>query len=231
MSELDKVSEILESLHEHIDEQKQLLDEENEKLLAKGKMNFEKALANEQLAIPKRRNTSSNVSLRQTLKKVTYSVRRTVGNMRPGKLLDRARRAQPKRIAGEVVHGHSSIVGAMGWMFCVSFLLTLVLGWIPFVGPFIGPIIGGYLGGRRAGSIPRALLAALLPALLLSLFIIGLGVLAASYADQPVIGAIAVFIAGALSVILIIHNLLLFVAALVGGLVRKLEGSSSEESG
>lgn len=225
MSQPDKVSEILESLHEHVDEQKRLLDEENEKLLAKGKINFEKALANEQLAFSLRRNKSPNVSLKQTLKTITYSIGRTVGNMRPGKLLDRARRAQPKRIAGEVVHGHSSIVGAMGWMFCVSFLLTLLLGWVPFVGPFIGPIIGGYLGGRRAGSVSRALLAAFLPALLLSLFIIGLGMLAASFADRPVIGAIAVFIAGALSVILIIHNLLLFVAAFAGGLLRKLEGS------
>ena len=144
--------------------------------------------------------------------------------MRPSKLLDKARRSHPKQRVDQVLHGRSSIIGAMCWMFGLSFLVTLVLGWVPIVGPFIGPVIGGYLGGRRAGSVPRSLLAALLPALLLSLFIIGLGALAASLADRPIIGAVGVVIAGALGVILLIHNLLLFLAAFVGGLVRQLEG-------
>ena len=122
------------------------------------------------------------------------------------------------------LHGRSSIVGAMAWMFGLSFLLTFVLGWIPIVGPFIGPVAGGYMGGRRAGSIGRALLAAILPAVLLSLFILGLGAIAAALVDRPVVGAIAAIIAGALWVILIIHNLLLFLSALIGGLVRQMEG-------
>lgn len=124
----------------------------------------------------------------------------------------------------KVLHGRSGIVGAMGWMFGLSLLLTLVLGWVPVAGPFIGPVVGGYFGGRRAGSVSRALLAALLPALLLSSFIVGVGALAAALAGYPVIGAIVVVIASALGLIVIIHNLLLFLSAFVGGLVRHLEG-------
>lgn len=144
--------------------------------------------------------------------------------MRPNKLLERTRQARPRLVAEEVLHGHSGIVGAMGWMFGLSLLLTLALGWIPIVGPFIGPVVGGYLGGRRAGSISRALIAALLPAILLSLFIILIGALAAALAEHPVIGAVGVLVASALGLIVIIHNLLLFLAAFVGGLVRHMEG-------
>jgi hypothetical protein len=79
------------------------------------------------------------------------------------------------------------------------------------------------MGGRRAGSIGRALLAALLPALLLSLCVLGLGAVTAALAGYPLVGAIAALIAGALGVILIIHNFLLFLSALIGGLVRQSE--------
>ena len=144
--------------------------------------------------------------------------------MQPKKAFDHLRQVRPKQVADRVLHGRSSIVGAMAWMFGLSFLLTFVLGWVPIVGPFIGPVAGGYMGGRRAGSIGRALLAAILPAVLLSLFILGLGAIAAALVDRPVVGAIAAIIAGALWVILIIHNLLLFLSALIGGLVRQMEG-------
>ena len=108
-------------------------------------------------------------------------------------------------------------------MFAVSVLLTFALGWIPLLGPFIGPAVGGYIGGRRAGSIARAMLAAVMPALLLSILILGIGVVAAAFADLPVLGAVAAVVAGAMALILIVHNLVLFLGALVGGLVRRLE--------
>lgn len=145
--------------------------------------------------------------------------------MRPQRLIDRARHTQPKQVAGQVLHGRSGIIGAMTWMFGLSLLLTLLLGWVPVVGPFIGPVVGGYFGGRRAGSAVRALLAALLPAILLSLIILGIGAIAASFSDMPILGAIGVIIAGAIVVILIIHNLLLFLTAFIGGLVRQMEGT------
>ena len=139
------------------------------------------------------------------------------------KALNNIKRAEPKEMAGRMLHGHSSIVGAMLWMFAVSVLLTFALGWIPLLGPFIGPAIGGYIGGRRAGSIARAMLAAMLPALLLSTLILGIGIIAAAFADLPVLGAVAAVVAGAMALILIVHNLVLFLGALVGGLVRRLE--------
>jgi hypothetical protein len=115
-------------------------------------------------------------------------------------------------------------------MFGLSFLLTFALGWIPVAGPFIGPVVGGYLGGRRAGSIGRALAAAVLPALMLSSIVIGIGAIAAALADSPLLGAIAAIIAGAVWVVLIIHNALLFLSAAIGGLVRQIENKESEES-
>ncbi len=47
MSAPDKVSQILDSLREHIDEQKRLMDEENQRLLQKGKSAFTEALLND----------------------------------------------------------------------------------------------------------------------------------------------------------------------------------------
>lgn len=82
MSQPEKVSEILNSLHEHIEEQKKLLDEENKELLEKGKINFKAALANEQLTIRQRKNTFPNASrktrliVRHTLMKFIYRVTR-----------------------------------------------------------------------------------------------------------------------------------------------------------
>lgn len=126
-----------------------------------------------------------------------------------------------KSPGSEFLNGRSAIMGASGWMFGISFLLTLLLSWIPFVGPFIGPIAGGYVGGRRAGTVGSAFVAAILPAVLMSLLIVGIGAVAAGASHAPVIGAIAVFIAGAMGLILVIHNVLLIGAALVGGLVSQ----------
>jgi hypothetical protein len=139
------------------------------------------------------------------------------------KALNNLKRVEPKETAGRMLQGHSSIAGAMLWMFAVSVLLTFALGWIPLVGPFIGPAVGGYIGGRRAGSVTRALLAAMLPALVLSILILSIGVVAAGFADLPVLGAVAAIVAGVVALILVIHNLVLFLSALIGGLVRKSE--------
>ena len=43
------------------------------------------------------------------------------------------------------------------------------------------------------------------------------------FADTPVLGIIGAIIAGAFGRILVIHNLLLFLTAFIGGLVRQLE--------
>jgi hypothetical protein len=137
--------------------------------------------------------------------------RRFLEGIQPGNALDRT------------LNGRSSILGAMAWMFGLSLLLTFALGWIPVVGSFIGPVVGGYMGGRRAGSLGRALLAAILPALLLSAFILGIGAVAALLINHAVVGAIAAVIAGALWVILIIYNFVLFLSAMIGGLVRQIE--------
>ncbi|MFN3648451.1 MAG: hypothetical protein ACK47B_02630 [Armatimonadota bacterium] len=123
----------------------------------------------------------------------------------------------------DLLYGKSSILGAMCWMFGLSLLLSLVLGWIPVVGPFIGPIVGGYIGGRRAGTVRRALAAAVLPAALLSLFILALGAAAAAWSQAPGLGVVAAVLAGAAWLILLIHNAALFLAALVGGLTRQGE--------
>ena len=144
--------------------------------------------------------------------------------MQPKKAMNNLQQVEPRQVAERLLHGRSSIVGAMAWMFGLSFVLTFALGWIPVVGPFIGPVIGGYFGGRRAGTAGRALIAAVLPAALLSLVIFGIGAIAASLADEPIVGAIAAIIATAVWVIVIIHNLLLFLTALIGGLVRQIEG-------
>jgi hypothetical protein len=221
MNQSDKVEEILESLHDHIEGQKRKLDEENRELLEKGKMRFEEAVSAETLLGVGLRNKNRALGTNDRLRLLLERVR----TMRPGKLLARARRTHPLKTVDQTLHGRSGILGAMGWMFGLSLILTLSLSWVPVVGPFLGPIVGGYFGGRRAGTAPRALLAALLPALLLSLVIVAIGALAASMADRWSIGAAGIVFAGALGVILIVHNLILFAAAFVGGLVRQLEGN------
>jgi hypothetical protein len=119
-----------------------------------------------------------------------------------------------------VLQERSSITGAMAWMFVLSFVLTLLLGWVPVIGPFIGPVVGGYVGGRRAGSAGRAAVAAVLPAILLSLLIVCLGALAGAMVGLPILGAAATIVAGALGTILLMHNVVLFVSALAGGWSR-----------
>lgn len=124
----------------------------------------------------------------------------------------------------KVVYGRSSLFGAMSWMFGISFLLTLVLGWIPIVGPFIGPVIGGYIGGSRAGTAFRAATAAIIPATLLTILLFGIAALAAALSHLPYVGPLAAIIAGGIGIIIFIHDMLLFLAAVAGGLVRQMRG-------
>lgn len=123
----------------------------------------------------------------------------------------------------KVLEGQSSVPGAMLWMFGLSFLLTLFLGWIPVVGLAIGPCIGGYVGGRRAGTPGRAFMASLLPAVLLSALILLMGVIASGLTQVPVIGAVAAVLAGLMGIGLVIQNAALMVAAIIGGWVRQSE--------
>lgn len=123
----------------------------------------------------------------------------------------------------KVLEGQSSVPGAMLWMFGLSFLLTLFLGWIPFVGLAIGPCVGGYIGGRRAGTPGRALMASLLPAVLLSALIVLVGTIAGGMTQVPILGAVAALIAGVMGIALVVHNAALMVAAVVGGWVRQSE--------
>jgi hypothetical protein len=139
--------------------------------------------------------------------------------------LNSLKRIEPEKIAGKILRVRSGIPEAMLWMFGLSFLITLVLGWVPLLGPFIGPAVGGFIGGCRAGSVSRALAAAVLPALLLSMLILAAGAIAAAFAGLPIIGPIAAIAAGALALMLIAHNSALLISAFIGGLVSGRENS------
>ncbi len=123
----------------------------------------------------------------------------------------------------KVLEGQSSVPGAMLWMFGLSFLLTLFLGWVPFIGLAIGPCVGGYIGGRRAGTPGRAFMASLLPALLLSALILLVGTIAGGLAQVPLLAGLAALIAGLMGVGLVVHNAALMIAAVIGGWVRQSE--------
>ena len=129
-----------------------------------------------------------------------------------------------ERITTQTLKGHSSIPGAMAWMCGLSVLLSILLGWVPVVGPFVGPVVGGYVGGRRAGSAGRGVLAAILPAIVLSALIFVVGAAGSALSHLPVVGTfVAALLAGAIGIMMVVHNVLLFLAALVGGLLRQLE--------
>ena len=90
------------------------------------------------------------------------------------------------------------IISAAFWMFALS----IVLGWIPFVGSFVA----GYEGGKKAGSLSGALIAVIVPILLITLlFKYAFSIL---YFKEDV-GA---------SLIIGVFNTMLFLGALFGGL-------------
>jgi hypothetical protein len=47
--------------------------------------------------------------------------------MQPKKMIANLREVEPGQVADHVLHGQSSLIGAMAWMFGLSFLLTFVL--------------------------------------------------------------------------------------------------------
>jgi hypothetical protein len=122
------------------------------------------------------------------------------------------------------VSARAGLIEAAAWMFGLSFILTLLLAWVPVVGPFVGPALGGYVGGYKAGTVGRAMLAAVLPSILLSVFILIAGFLTARVSDLPILGVVGVVAAGAIAGIIFIHNLLLFFMAFIGGIVCRTRG-------
>lgn len=123
-----------------------------------------------------------------------------------------------------VLNGRSSVLGAMGWMIGISFLLNVLLCWLPVVGHIAPALIGGYVGGRRAGTVGRALLAAVLPCILSFFLCSGLGLGYGAVAREPGAGAL---IGGAIGMAtgfaMIAHNVALIIAALIGGAQRQSE--------
>lgn len=119
------------------------------------------------------------------------------------------------------LNGRSSIFGAMLWMSAVSFVLTLLLHWVPFIGLLIGPVVGGCVGGRRAGSLGRAFLAAILPSVLLGIALM----LFVTTVGAFVLGPLAALFGGAAGFIGLIaalsHGGAMVLGALVGGFLRE----------
>lgn len=92
------------------------------------------------------------------------------------------------------------------WMF----VLSLLLGWLPFV----GPAIAGFVGGLQAGDTTSALIAAVIP----SLIVAGIILLLGSVIGVPILAAIA---GAGLLLILVIGTLPLLAGAFVGGLMSE----------
>jgi hypothetical protein len=87
-------------------------------------------------------------------------------------------------------------------------ILSLLLGWLPF----IGPAIAGFVGGLQAGDTTSAVIAAIIP----SAIVAGLVLLLGSVIGVPVIAAIA---GAGLLVILLVGSLPLLVGAFLGGMM------------
>ena len=88
------------------------------------------------------------------------------------------------------------------WMF----ILSLLLGWLPF----IGPAIAGFVGGLQAGAVGSALMAAIVPSVIVAGFIL----LLTSVIGLPIIG---VLIGGSILVVLLIGTVPLLLGAWLGG--------------
>jgi hypothetical protein len=88
----------------------------------------------------------------------------------------------------------------------IMFVLSLLLGWLPF----IGPAIAGWIGGMQAGSTGAALVAAIIPAVILTAFLWLIGIVFdfALLATLLGIGLFMVLVVGALP---------LLVGAWIGG--------------
>ena len=100
------------------------------------------------------------------------------------------------------------------WMF----LLSLLLGWLPF----IGPAIAGFVGGLQAGEVGSALVAAIIP----SLIVAGLVFLFGTVLALPLIG---VLVGAGIFMVLLLGTLPLLLGAWLGGLMAERRGTPSTE--
>jgi hypothetical protein len=88
----------------------------------------------------------------------------------------------------------------------IMFVLSLLLGWLPFV----GPAIAGFIGGMQAGSTGPAVIAALVPAVIVTALIWVLG----AVFD---IGFLAALLGIGVFMVLVLGALPLLVGAFAGG--------------
>jgi hypothetical protein len=96
------------------------------------------------------------------------------------------------------------------WMF----ILSLLLGWLPF----IGPAIAGFVGGLQAGEVGSALIAAIIPSLIVAALIFLLGTVLA----LPIIGAL---VGIGLFMVLLVGTVPLLLGAWIGGFMAERRGT------
>ena len=97
------------------------------------------------------------------------------------------------------------------WMF----ILSLLLGWLPF----IGPAIAGFVGGLQAGEVSSALVAAIVPSLIVAGFIF----LLTTVIGLPIIG---VLVGGSIFMVLLIGTVPLLLGAWIGGATAERQRTS-----
>ena len=110
-----------------------------------------------------------------------------------------------------MISSNRGIWPAWLWML----LLSLLLGWLPF----IGPAIAGFVGGLQAGDVGSALIAAIIPSLIVAVFILLLGTLIA----LPIIGALVSF---GVFTVLLVGTVPLLLGAWIGGIVAERQTTS-----
>lgn len=114
------------------------------------------------------------------------------------------------------MESRESILIPMLIMVGLSFILSLLLFWVPVIGGLIGPIVGGYVGGRQAGNPGRAFGASILPALFCGGVGGLIGLVGGSLSGLPIVGLFTgLLTAGAM--FFAFANVLMIVAAVVGG--------------
>ena len=108
--------------------------------------------------------------------------------------------------AGMVFGTNRGVWPAWLWMF----VLSLLLGWIPF----IGPAVAGFVGGLQAGDTTSALIAAIIP----SAIVVGIVFLLGTVMGLPIIAAIA---GAGILIVLLVQTLPLLAGAFLGGMMSE----------
>jgi hypothetical protein len=98
------------------------------------------------------------------------------------------------------------------WMF----ILSLLLGWLPF----IGPAIAGFVGGLQAGDVGSALVAAIIPSLIVAAFVLLLG----SVLALPILAAL---VGVGIFMVLLVGTVPLLVGAWIGGAMAEGRGRTA----